>query len=337
MGLLDDLLGTIWSKETQDWVFERIDPDHNAAPYNIAPRPLQQREEYISIVLRSMRIPLVQKGTSKYFGAVHSFISLDHPILPENAFHVFAAPTNLRDLDAPNIDRVVQADRRLLGPTPYHGGDVRIEMALFSLKSSDLATPYASLLEGLSATAGTAILGVAAPLLPLLKTGVQLLTDATGTVSLEIGIDQTFTSPTTGCYVAARIPGSSASLAQFGVAQNGRLLDSNGGQVTAFPYFIFTIDGTDSRPDWAKVPDLAQPYAAIMEAARRGDQQEAGSLFEEMKRRVHLSFDLVPGHADFIINWVETQLKKAFPATRQSSLMKFEMPPLESLPRYHAK
>jgi hypothetical protein len=335
MGLLDNLLGLVWKKETEDWTFGTIAPGQIAAPFAFPQRPLQDGKEYVNVILRTMRIPEVQRGASKYFGAVHSFLSLDHPILTDHVFHVFTAPTRLRDLDAANLDRVVRADDRLLGPTPYHGGDIRMEMALFSVKSADLSAPFVSLLEGLSATAGTAFLGAAAPLLPLLTNGVKLLTETPGAATLEIGLDRTLTAPSTGCYVAARAPAATTPIDKFSIAQDGKLLDDIRRPVTAYPYIVFTIEGTNNRKDWAKIPDVSQPYGALLDVARKGDQKEAASLFEELKRRARLSFDLVPNDAEFIIKWVEGQLQRALPAAMHAGIACAEMEPLEKLPLYN--
>jgi len=333
MGMLGSLLGKVWSTETQSWTFGRIAPSRIDAPYSLPERPLDAGKEYVNLVLRAMRITHVRRGTSKYFGAIHSFITLDHPLVTDHAFHVLTAPAHLRDLDAANLDRVVQTESRVLGPTPYHGGDLRIEMALFSVKSADLSAPFVSLLDELSTAAGTAFLGPAAPFLPLLKSGVKQLIAAPGAATLEIGIDRAFTAPSTGCYVAARVATPTA-LEELSLGQDGRLLGSNGKEVTAYPYFVFTIESTRNRKDWANIPDVQLPYGDLLAAARKGDQREAGSLFEAMKRRLRLSFDLVPADAEEIITWVDGQLKRALPASLQAGTSRAEMAPLEALPLY---
>lgn len=337
MGILEGLLGNVWKKEAVDWTYGRMDPSRiEAAAYAVAPRPLAAGKDYVNVELRSMRITHVQRATSKYFGAVHSFLTLYHPLREDTPFHVFTAPSQLKSLDAANLDRVIQSNQRLAGPTPYHGGDLNLEMALFSVKSADLSTPFVSLLDAISTTAGTAFLGAAAPLLPILKSGVTHLTEAPDTVHLEIGLSQQVSSPGTGCYVVARTPATADGLARFRISPEGALLHDNRKPVAEFPYLVFTVEGTNNRRDWAKLPDAKEPYAALLAAARKGDQQEAMSLFEEMKRRLRLSFDLVGDDAEEIIGWVDGQLKKAFPGTTHARPAAAEsmMDRLEALPLY---
>ncbi|RZM18123.1 MAG: hypothetical protein EOO88_41565, partial [Pedobacter sp.] len=64
------------------------------------------------------------------------------------------APTAMRDLDPNRLDRIIQSNYRLMGPVPYVGGDIRVEIGLLSVASADLAAPYLQLLETLSDKAG---------------------------------------------------------------------------------------------------------------------------------------------------------------------------------------
>jgi hypothetical protein len=332
MGILESLLGSVWKKETTDWTFGPIKRARIAAPYAADERPLETGKDYIKVMLRAMRIPYVQKATSKYFGAVHSFISVPRPLSPGNAFHVFTAPSHLKSLDAANLDRVIPGDKVLFGPTPYHGGDGKMEMALFSVKSADLCAPYVTLLGKLSEAAGTTRVGAAAALLPLLKTGIGLLTESTDAVTMEVGVDKAFAA-TSGCYVAARAPAQPTRLDAYSIARDGALLE-NGKPVKEYPYFVFTIEATRNRGDWAEVQDVSEPYARLLELAKKGDQKEAASVFEELKRRARLSLDLVPADAEEIILWIDGQLKRAFPGQMHAARARPEMESLNRLPLY---
>ena len=58
-------------------------------------------------------------------------------------------------------------------------------------------------------------------------------------------------------------------------------------------------------------------------------------MFDEMKRRVRLSLDLVPDDGESIIAWIEGQLKRALPSAMLATGQWVEMEPLESLPLYN--
>lgn len=64
MGILNDLLGKVWSRESKDWTFGQIDPMRVKAPYAIEARPLEAGKEYVKVMMRTMRITHVRKGVN---------------------------------------------------------------------------------------------------------------------------------------------------------------------------------------------------------------------------------------------------------------------------------
>ncbi len=67
-----------WNKilraRTQDWTFVPFRPEQT--PNGLENRKIEPNTSYLSAFLHSMRIVNVRKGLAKFFGTVHSSISL---------------------------------------------------------------------------------------------------------------------------------------------------------------------------------------------------------------------------------------------------------------------
>src|SRR4051794_3651502 len=110
-----------------DWTFLPLTIDADAT----------EGEYYLTIDLGSMRTPETERGYTKWYGAVHSFVSVPTSDATDNAkFRVVTTRSNLKDIDATNLDRVLQFNKRLLGPIPYRGGMLTFEVGLYSVKSA---------------------------------------------------------------------------------------------------------------------------------------------------------------------------------------------------------
>jgi hypothetical protein len=304
MGILDN----IWKSESRDWVFGAIRPANT--PFEINEEKLEARDCYINVILRSLRITHVRVGTNKFYGAIHSFITVPNPIERKREFHVFTSPNRLVELEAPGLDNVMSMETRLVGPTPYLGGDLDLEIALLSIKSTELARPFLSTLEKLSDCASVAFLHSAAPYLEPLSIGVKLLTGVSGASEIEIGISKTITATKTGCFVAMRAPRlSDDEFSQLSLAEDGKLLDASGKLIKNYPYFVFTIQKSDKRDDWFNIEELATSYGRVLSAVREGDINDVTLQFENFKRTTRACPDLLSRDANRIVDLVEEELK----------------------------
>ena len=96
----------------------------------------------------------------------------------------------------------------MLGPVPYRGGDIGLEVGLFSIKSADLAKPYLSLMEDISNKAGVSMINTALQFAEPLKNGINLLVGGDVDTLLEIGISNTYNennSFTSGLYTIIKV------------------------------------------------------------------------------------------------------------------------------------
>ena len=85
----------VWQQRANGWARSEI-----VSANTLAGEPIEPDGAYVYIWLESMRITNVRKGLTRFFGAVHSFVSV--PVLSgaERAtFHSVSTPTGLQALD----------------------------------------------------------------------------------------------------------------------------------------------------------------------------------------------------------------------------------------------
>lgn len=302
----------VWTEKAEDWLFAQLDPQQ--IPQGAPPASISANAAYLGVFLKSMRITYVRKGLSKFYGTVHSFISLPHRSSSERAqFHVLTTPAKLKDIDASSIDRVIQMNLRLLGPIPYRGGDLEIEIGLFSIKSADLAEPFLSVLEQLSDAAGVAYIKTAMPFIQPLKNGVALLTGSDRD-TLEIGMARIFTQPKTGYYVVMGAPKTKVNIKELHVDPNDfRLVDQQNQPISDFPYMVLEIQSSSTRDDWHQIPELNAAYKQLIADVRSGDYEKTKQSLVIFKRIASTCDDLLQTDATRLAKLVEEEVQTAMP------------------------
>src|SRR5262249_15063250 len=150
----------------------------------------------------------------------------------------------------------------------YVGGDLEIEIGLFTIKSQDLLMPYLELLGELSKSAGLAYFSVVAPYISAIKHGAAALIRAEGSSSLEIGAAVTFNPAQEGTYFAARISSAEHDITKFTIDSNNYLLDEQGHHLADIPYLIFSVTQSDVRDDWHQIPAISTAYNRLINAVR---------------------------------------------------------------------
>lgn len=300
MGFWKDL----WTDRSEDWFYHYMPVDQT--PGDIESRELEQDEDYVEVWLKSTRIVNVRKGLSKFYGTVHSYISLLDGNGDLAEFNVVTTPGKLAEMDAKNLDRVINMNKKLLGPAAYTGGDLEMEIGLFSIKSADLAQPFISLLEDMSGLAGVSFIATALPYADPIKKGINLLTGGADDTVLEIGLAQTFAKLKTGYYVVMRAPKDSIDAADLKIEADYKLVDKNGKAIKDFPYMVLAIDSTKEKDDWKSIPELKQAYAELKNELRNSEDELAMvDAFKFFKRIVLTSSDLIFDDKQKIIDKVE--------------------------------
>ena len=302
-----DRLQDAWHGEARQWTFGRLPGDHVLGGQEpIADRAVKPNEEYVGISLRSLWIVNTRVGWTTFYPAVHAFVSAPAFIGQDVEFHVLTTPANIKELTTQGLDRVIVGDQRLLGPIPYWGGDLRLELALFAIKAEDLAAPFLAVLGDLSAAAGGAFAATALAFAGPLKNGIALLTRGASN-SLEIGYFADAQQPRTGYYAAVR--GEGIALEELWLNQ-GYLIDGRGEPLRNAPYFVFSIDATPSRADWRQLPGLEDAWSAVTRAGKDADGDKLDNAYARVKRIIRASDDLLTRQMDEIIAELEPRYEQ---------------------------
>ena len=319
MGIWTDL----WRTQAKGWAFGHLGDEVAIEPY----------KRYITLMLRQLRIVNERVGFSRFYGTVQFYGRVPHLSGGPVEFASMTSPGQLRDVRKKDLGNLVIGRRRLLGPVPYVGGDLEIEMGLFAIKSQDLLMPYLELIDDLSTAAGLAFVNVAAPYISAIKKGAGALIQPEGSASLEIGAAVTFAPVQAGTYFAARLDSAARDLAKFSLDGNDRLIDDQGHLVTSVPYLVFSVMESAVRDDWHQIPAVSAAYNQLMKAVRDQESlKEIDSYVEHFRRVVLTDPDLLPGHANQVLEQTKQQVDGVTTGTKTSGGAKVRtLPPLSEL------
>ncbi|HEY6979074.1 MAG TPA: hypothetical protein VH396_22415 [Chitinophagaceae bacterium] len=308
---------SIFKKRAEDWFYTRL--PQNQTPNDIEIKEISANEEYIKIYLKSLRIVNIRQGLARFYGVVHSFITIPHRGGKEAEFNTVTTAGKLQELDPKNIDRVLNIDKPLLGPIPYRGGKLDMEIGLFSIKSADLAAPFLNLLTKMSDLAGVSYIASALPYAEPLKDGINLLTGGADDTVLEIGISKTFEPINTGYYIVMRAPKEEIAIKDLQIDNDYKLMDVNKNPIKDYPYLVFQIFTTKERTDWFNIPDIASSYKKLQDDVNKGDFTSADESLRFFKRIVLTSNDLIFSDARTIISKVEEETNVILNVTRTAT------------------
>jgi len=295
--------------------------------------PIEPEAGYLSAFLTSMHISDVRVATRTFYGAVTSSFAVATRNGGTAEFVVVTTPEVLKNSDPRHLDRVITVDKRLLGPVPYRGSDLDVEIGLFAMPAADLLEPYLDVVESISKISGVNLVAAAAPLVPTVKSALTALLGATDTPRLEIGVSTTFAQPFTGYYCAVRADRDDPALADLKLGPDNRLVHADGKEVDS-PYLVFQLTCTRQRHDWAEIPELQTAYQEVSDAARRGDLLWAKEALSSFRRISVLCPDLLAPDGERLHELVSQETNRALPDGLTSSAEIQEMPALMSLPLF---
>lgn len=264
--------------------------------------------------MRSLRICDVRKGLKRFSGAVHSFIELPHLGSGSAAFHTFTVPEQLKAVDAEHLDRIIISSQRLLGPVPYRGGGINIDMGLFSVETDDILNAYLGVLTDIANAAGVGYVKAAQPFVKPIEDGVQRLLDASGSIILEIGLSKNLDTPRIGSYVIMRAPSEQLRTVELTHDSEFKLWRGDGGSLD-FPYFTFEITASPHRDNWFEIDDLRRAYSTLQDVVRSGNLKGARDQFAVFRNATLTSPDLLFPDAQAIVAKAEQQLEATLTTT----------------------
>jgi hypothetical protein len=333
MSWLLDLMHTVTRTESVDFVIRGPLGLGGAPPVTAE---LQAGECYVSVKVASLRLPYTrQKVVEKLYGVVHAFADLPSSVGQNIQFAAATMPSKLAGVDPKNLQNVLTIDKIVVGPTPWSGGALNLQIGLFSVVSENLAGPFLETITKLTETIGVSFAASARPYVDTLRFGVEALTRATGSVKLEIGLDQTFEPLSSGDFVlvaesVGKLQGKSMTL-----DPSDRKLLVDGQHYTDKPYLGFSVIGSAQRSNWGEIPELKATYATIREGVMTPDQNKARGGFDAFRRAALFSPDLTRSDAKQLVEKVQALLNTAFEAAGTSRALT-SFPELHQVGLYEA-
>jgi hypothetical protein len=325
-----------WKTDAKDYVYGLL--DISQCPSGTAVRPIAEDEEYVEVTLRRLKILHVRVGTKKFYGAVHSDISLYHSSGQVVNFKSLITPEELKgkDVDATHLDRVIISNQPLVGPTPYRGGDFQLNLALLSVKSVDLAGPFLDVLSGLASAAGVSYVSVAQPFLKPLAAGIDLLTGTSGASVREIQVMTGLKPLKTGVFVVLRAPNNEMRLGDVRVDSDYTLTFADNTPIEQYPYMVVGIESSPKRADWKGIPDIKKAYNDIAAAVKKDKPKEYKEALDVFRRTIFLSDDLLFEHAKKLYAQVEREMSQIMGATLTARVGAKKVPDLDAFDPFAA-
>lgn len=321
----------IFRARAESWYFAPLAAEHLPRP--VERRPIEPESGYLNAFLTSMHISDVRVATQTFYGAVTSSFTVATRSGGTAEFVVVTTPEVLKNIDPKHLDRVITVDKRLLGPVPYRGSDLDVELGLFAMPAADLLEPYLDVVESISKISGVNLVTAAAQLVPTVKSALTALLGAADTPRLEIGVSTTFAVPSTGYYCAVRADRDDPALADIGLGPDSRLVHADGKEVDS-PYLVFQLTCTRQRDDWAEIPEVQMAYQEIGDAVRRGDLLWAKEALAVFGRTAILCPDLLAADGQRLHELVVKEVDLAFPDALTSASAPQAMPELKTLPLF---
>jgi hypothetical protein len=314
MGLIENVLSWFYQARTQDFVVYPFAPDQIGEKHDA----VSLKNQYLRVELRSMWVTHVQKGLTKFYGMVNSHIAVPHLREGDAEFQTMVCPPELKDVDAASIVQFISFNQPLAGPVPYRGGDVRLQIGLFSVAAANVMAPYISLLEEISSKCSIEFINLALPYVGLLSKGVSLLTGSNNAKVLEIGISTTLADPRRTALLvmrANRADFPDSRLRKLVVTTPDSRLLENGKPLTEFPHMILRIAGKPNRDDWFKIPELKSQHDSFVKALRGGDANEVKPALIALTRYLRTCPDLLRADADAIAKEATVDADDLYPET----------------------
>lgn len=173
MSIIPAFIQRLFTSQAQALGWQWI-PASNVLDEQLRPAPAEPpfapRQDYVVLRLAEMYLKTLRLLWRERYPVVHAFVTHGDPSAPRSVTTV-AGPGQLKDLGAPNLDRLIGLSYRLAGPIVYDGQDLELLAGLYAVPARDAAKPLIDILSQLGGLVPG--LAQAESLAGLLKTGVE--------------------------------------------------------------------------------------------------------------------------------------------------------------------
>lgn len=260
----------LFESKARQLFWRAIPPEHVVG--EIAVQVLEPQRCYVVVRLTEMYLASCRKMWKQVYPLLQCYI--EHGGIE---YAAIVGPAQLAKLGDDNLDRITNLNQRLLGPSPYTGGDIALLAGLYSVPGHDYAAVLVDTLAGLSALVEPGLSSKALPLAGLLKKSLERVLGL-DQATLHLGVQDTLhacAAPlSTGFYAGIAAAVSEVDMNQLWI-RDGRLY-KGAAAVSAKPYddhdyMLLELERVDARPDWPTLPVVSDLTARFGRLLADGD------------------------------------------------------------------
>ncbi|HEX8126431.1 MAG TPA: hypothetical protein VF548_12695 [Allosphingosinicella sp.] len=306
MGMLSRIWKKIKGQDAVDQFFTRLPDSFPEDGQDLVPDDC-----YVELYVESLRLEKARRFAASFHGVVYSFVSLVREADRNAEIAAISKPEKLANLDKDSLGNVISVHKQMMGAAAWRGGNLGLEIGLFSVKSGNLLTPVLDFVTRVSTTAGVSFVGAVKPFLPLITEGIDLIAGQKDETNLEVGLDTDLGLTKTGTYAVIDAPKNSIDVAKLSLdPRDGKLLLA--GQPLQKAYCVFSIRRQDQKVDYGQIPVLKEKTEALFAAIRKGVKKDAEDALTALKLEVIVSQDLITRDGNLLIQKAKDRVKAAF-------------------------
>ncbi len=276
--------------------------------------PTFERDKaYVELYLDSLRLDDSRVFATRFHGLVYSFVTLARQSDGNAEFAAVSKPDKIAELDEDSLGKVITVNKQMMGAVPWRGGDLQLQLGLFSIKTGNLLSPVIDFVTRVSETAGVSFIGAVKPFVPLITEGMDMIAGQTDDSRLQVGVDTSMKLEGTASSGFAIIATDKTNLdrSKITIDPQDRKLLYNGSPLSE-TYCVFSLRSAARKADYGEIPEIKEAYEAFSKAARIGKQNDATEALTVLRRTVVFSPDLIPSDADLIVREAERLMQLAF-------------------------
>ena len=296
--------------------WRRFDDDHIVGP--ASGTEIMPGQAYFIIRLNEVFLARSRTLWRKYYPVVHAWGATE-----AGQEHGLAAPTQLQQVNDAGLDRVVTLNARLIGPTPYRGGDVSLVAGLYSVPGDDAAQALITTVSALTVLVGSAV--PTGSIAKVVTDGVDNVLGLSNT-TLRLGICDTFYPGNplrTGFHVGLGTDSARVDFAKLWLRDGHLVKGEDPFSVKPFndcDYLVVEVERREVRDDWPGLPgmsELQEQLEGIMKlpttpvAAKR---KNLAALWPQVLQTLTGSPYLTKANAEFIAANLAADLKERLQA-----------------------
>lgn len=239
-------------------------------------------KHYFQLWLNELYLKSDRDWFKSYYPVVHSLIRFNFGNQQAEIPYI-AGPSNLKNVDSNNLDKVIQLNYPLTPLMPFNGGMVEMSAGILAMQGKDYTNGFIKVLEDFSGLITVPPLSLALNVAGTLVKGVSELLRANNG-ELHLGLHQTFTGKDSGGanrlrsgYIAVILAETDQIATDSLWVLRDRLYKGSNQRdlFTGYTYMLFRIDKCENRDDWKALTYIKDPYEeAISEIPKNEEWAE---------------------------------------------------------------